>query len=1058
MDDSTRLFNTIPTRRCPAATSSATPEVRSRTLEESEVAVGSVAAFSFPKDSIHHFGVPKIIAQLSEENFGSRTLSWSVGSTVKTGTFQLTIWSGDSESKVKMQGVNTWTLSDLRPCTFHTIQISPLVDGSPVLEDSSPPMSFVTRGSTSDRPRLNVTHVVPGEVTISWTESKECRGFTYVYALRQYIDGDPKPNEVKKSAETREHIFTGLSPCTRYQYRVVLQASSDGTSVVESGLFELKTLPRTLEGPGLVLASISGSTVDVHWDAVASGTTCAVSEYMVTMTPYNESRSIITAKESGTYITLELEECTWYDITVKAKFTGGEVWSEESKPIAVQSFLRPYPVPDFTIVNLMPGVQKISWPGSIRWIHECVTKYEVVRSLAGDQSTSVHFTMFSGTPASLVPSNVRGKAISFDTVRVTWSALPCSVSGATYTVKAQPTAKARSTRQARITEEELKAGVVELAIEPCTLYAVYMDIDSFGNQNRSQVSMITSMDDLANIAAPNVVVSNVKPGVQKVSWDDMSGRTICDYLYVVTQTNKRNNTVFIRRTTATAKLFVQLEPCTEYEYTVHIQRRKHESAGPKSAPVSLVSKPTKPSTPTLLNVSTMGPTDVSLIWTAPEPPGDCHITGFVITAQPMSVTQETVTALVSGEARSAMLTVDQCTLYAVFLQSKYDEDVFSEKTEFTTISSQSEVPGLPVNLTITKNSPHKQVVIWSAPAEPYNCEHTYEIEQVEFQPTGENKRSVSLPSTFRSHIFQSLKPWTRYSYRIRIVGQPGDKVGPYTEAVERVTEPDRDEAKLVAGLMQAVGATENTITLQLNLTRLPPVPQLNSLSLLVQPQHEQTQVKHESIILDEGLMENTTQTWAERQQSGTGAWEIKLWEKKTEEQTYSFEDRTLILGQDFACEKEVYCETGQLTPGTVYGIQLRIYSTTGSIISRQYFAATRTDMAALGIFVGMVTTVAVAMIILAALVYFGIIPIEVADVTVSSEEQVVQTIEKPKKVKKEKPKKTRKEKRKGKSKAGKLASVPEKPVEPIAMTIEQLKAHLEECLQSPEDRIKEQFS
>ncbi|KAG5455227.1 Receptor-type tyrosine-protein phosphatase beta, variant 2 [Clonorchis sinensis] len=205
-------------------------------------------------------------------------------------------------------------------------------------------------------------------------------------------------------------------------------------------------------------------------------------------------------------------------------------------------------------------------------------------------------------------------------------------------------------------------------------------------------------------------------------------------------------------------------------------------------------------------------------------------------------------------------------------------------------------------------------------------------------------------------------------------------------------------------------------------------------------------------------MENTTQTWAERQQSGTGAWEIKLWEKKTEEQTYSFEDRTLILGQDFACEKEVYCETGQLTPGTVYGIQLRIYSTTGSIISRQYFAATRTDMAALGIFVGMVTTVAVAMIILAALVYFGIIPIEVADVTVSSEEQVVQTIEKPKKVKKEKPKKTRKEKRKGKSKAGKLASVPEKPVEPIAMTIEQLKAHLEECLQSPEDRIKEQFS
>ncbi|TGZ56635.1 hypothetical protein CRM22_010113 [Opisthorchis felineus] len=1043
-------------------------------------------------------GLPKITAQLSDENLGSRTLSWSAGSTVKTDTFQLTIWSGDFESKVKMQGVNTWTLSNLRPCAFHTVQISPLIDGSPVLEDSSPPLSFVTRGSTNDKPQLNVTHVVPGEVTVSWTESKECRGFTYVYALRQYTNGDPKPNEVKKSAETREHIFTGLSPCTRYQYRVVLQTSSDGTSVVESDPFELKTLPITLDGPSGVQASVSGSTVNVHWDAVSSGTACGVSEYMVTMTPYNESRSTITGKESGTSTTLELEECTWYDITVKAKFTDGEVWSEESKPIAVQSFLKPYPVPDFTITNLMPGVQKISWVGNIRWIHECVTKYEVVRHSADAQSTPVQFTMFSGTPgkiitglepckeyhytmrtgsypgpaatgdgltktlmtmpASLVPNDFRGSAISYDTVRVTWSALPCSVSGATYTVKAQPTGKKRSTRQAMITDEQLQAGVVELAIEPCTLYAVYMDIDAFGNQNRSQVSMITSLDDLANIPAPEVVVSNVKPGIQRVSWNDLSEQTICDYLYVVTQTNMRNNTVFIRRTTATEKLFVQLEPCTEYEYTVHIQRRKQDSAGPKSIPVRLVSKATKPSTPTLLTLRTMGPTDVSLTWTAPEPPGDCRITGFVITAQPTNVTKETITAIVSGEARSAILTVDQCTLYAVFLQSKYDEGVISEKTDFRMISSQSEVPGLPTNLTVTKNSPHKQVVVWSAPVEPYTCEHTYEIEQVEFRPTGESKRNISLPSTFRSHIFQSLKSWTRYSYRIRIVGQPGDKVGPYTEAAERVTEPDRDEAKLVTGLMQAVGATENTITLQLHLTRLPPVPQLNSLSLLVQPQHEQTQVKHESVILENSLMENTTQTWAERQQSGAGAWEIKLWEKKTEEQTYSFEDRTLILGQDFACEKDVYCETGQLTPGTVYGIQLRIYSTTGSVISRQYFAATRTDMAALGIFVGMVTTVAMGVIILAALVYFGIIPIEIADVTESSSEQVIQTTEKPKKLKKDKPKKARKEKRKGKSKAGKLTSVPEKPMEPKAMTIEQLKTYLEECLQSPDDRIKEQFS
>ncbi|OON17805.1 Protein-tyrosine phosphatase, partial [Opisthorchis viverrini] len=106
----------------------------------------------------------------------------------------------------------------------------------------------------------------------------------------------------------------------------------------------------------------------------------------------------------------------------------------------------------------------------------------------------------------------------------------------------------------------------------------------------------------------------------------------------------------------------------------------------------------------------------------------------------------------------------------------------------------------------------------------------------------------------------------------------------------------------------------------------------------------------------------------------------------------------------------------------------------------------------------MVTTVAVGVIVLAALVYFGFIPIELAHATESSEEQVMQATEKPKKLKKEKPKKTRKLRRRGKSKAAKLASVPEKPMEPKAMTIEQLKAYLEECLQSPDGQMEEQFS
>ncbi|OON22965.1 Protein-tyrosine phosphatase, partial [Opisthorchis viverrini] len=111
------------------------------------------------------------------------------------------------------------------------------------------------------------------------------------------------------------------------------------------------------------------------------------------------------------------------------------------------------------------------------------------------------------------------------------------------------------------------------------------------------------------------------------------------------------------------------------------------------------------------------------------------------------------------------------------------------------------------------------------------------------------------------------------------------------------------------------------------------------------------------------------QSWNNRLHHGTEAWEWKLWERSEHASHQTAHDGTIILGQTVPCSDSPYCEPGQLMPGSIYGIQLRLYSPNGVFTSHQIFAATKSDLICLKVLLGVFAAVAGCAVILAKFAY-----------------------------------------------------------------------------------------
>ncbi|OON22964.1 fibronectin type III domain protein [Opisthorchis viverrini] len=652
---------------------------------------------------------PQIELKVNVETNPPR-ITWSIDADLGIEAFQIIVWDKpDSEEIIPVGSVTSLELTDLAKCIEYTVQVMAVKEGLPLLEICSAPVSFTILEGVYT-PKLTVENTAPDEVHASWTEPTSCQASDYIYKLS------------------------------------VTHAGSEPRTIT-------KLFPTTdLESPThLRLLAMNASHLTLSWIESAVWDICGTVKHVVTVVPLDgDPPTIVTV--DGTSATVSVNECSWYEIYVHMETADSMFRSARSNGIVLQSPLRPYGVPDFEIVNLNPGIQKISWNGGVEWTSECVRKYDVTISpvkslgkefkftmLSGDPGaitgellpcTEYQYTVSSGSesktkilktlPSSFLPTDVTAVINSPNALKVNWGAPRCveSIGDVHYSVTIRPSNEGSETMKQEVAKDSLTQGAVEFQVKPCTAYLVYMEADTMGLKDRSKLIMVKD----GNIEKPKVTVTNIEPGVQKVSWTDPIAAPECRHLFEVQQTNVFTGGQVTITVSATERIFVELTHCTNYEYTVRVVG-EHVS-GQKSDPVRLVTISPKPETPTLIEVTVEGPTSVKLTWSTPIPHDHCSHTGYIVTAQ--AANDPSIRATTDLQYKT--LTVKTCTSYLVAVQAQYSDGSLSEKSQF---------------------------------------------------------RAVTTPAY--EYVVLSLKPRTINSYRLRIIGLPGNVVGPYSVATSKRT-------------------------------------------------------------------------------------------------------------------------------------------------------------------------------------------------------------------------------------------------------------------------------
>ncbi|TGZ72657.1 hypothetical protein CRM22_001958 [Opisthorchis felineus] len=1025
---------------------------------------------------LKYSGAPRIQVTLGGLEVNQPRLSWNVAANLGVTTFRIVIWKQpDSEQIISVGTATSWVLLGLMQCTEYTVQVVAVKYGLPLLEISSSPLRF-TIPENEYTPVLSVTNRAAKVVHASWTKPTGCGSSNYVYRLTVKKD-DFGPVTVRVAAPKTEHLFTNLDHCAEYHFLLTVENPNVPGWAVNSNKVVRRTMPETLDGPTNVsVSSTSGSQLTVSWTKNEHWAACGALKHVVTVVPLGERRSTsVTVADSPA--TVNVEECRWYGVYVQTE-TDSRFRSFSSQTVFVKSSLRPYDVPDFQLVNVISGAQIIRWGTGVEWINECYRLYEVSVQQTETSENIDKFNMSSGTPgrivdgltpckeyryvvgsgskfknkklmtlpSSFLPVEMTAVATSSNTIRVNWNVPQCSESfgGIQYTLIAKPTDIGLGTITQKLVGTTWKSGPVTISVEPCTTYHVHMDVDALGVRDRSEAVIVTVPDDISGTQAPTVTIINVEPGVQKVSWTAPDKMPKCRHLYEIERRTVDSEEKITVRTSSTERTFVQLAHCTNYEYTVLVVGEYVDIKGSVSNAVRLTTMTPKPERPTITEVTVSNPTSMELKWSTPTPHDRCSHTGYIVMAQ--AATAPTI-ELTSGP-RYATLSTESCTSYLVTVQTQYPNGIKSDKSDFKAVTTPAYEPAAPVDFKITRNSPREQILSWNYPDPPYKCSHIYELERSEIGHSGITIENTMITSPPHEYVVQSLKPWTTYSYRLRVVGQPGNVAGPYSAVVIQPTEPEESFAAAISELVSPIGSTEATITVNLKLSKLVGFPTLDALSLVVQPQHEQAEIRRESTTFTSLFPSMVDQSWAGRIQQNVGPWEVKLWHKSLEALFQAFDDTTIDLGRTVTCNDSAHCQPGKLMPGTTYGIQLRIYSSVGVLTSRQIFSSTRTDLSSLAVLMAFIVSLATGAIIIVLLGLIFPLP---------ETEQV--SLPKPKSEEKERVKSFRRSKQqKERSESIRMTRTQGHHVARIGKTIDELRAYLDDCLQPLNRHLHEEYS
>ncbi|CAH8655412.1 unnamed protein product [Dicrocoelium dendriticum] len=294
-------------------------------------------------------------------------------------------------------------------------------------------------------------------------------------------------------------------------------------------------------------------------------------------------------------------------------------------------------------------------------------------------------------------------------------------------------------------------------------------------------------------APTNVVVVNLRPGSQRITWNHTAMHSRCSPMYMVRYrpSAASSGSWSTVKTTEPTFTLSGLAEFTEYAYSVEVMDQPGSVHGTPTTEVVLRTMASKPNSPFNLTSMNVSATRLHLSWCDSEVTEGFHVTQYVITL--LNNFGATTYILPSNPgvdtSLEAELPVDSCTEYMVYVQS-VDEayNLTSNPSEPILVHSLAPEPAEPNFVELHNTGVGTQRLIWDGPQLLHACRHYY---LVEYQPIGQNTtQTLRTPITQHEYTFTGLTDCTVYAYSVRVESNPGSILGrPFPKQLLKTPTP-----------------------------------------------------------------------------------------------------------------------------------------------------------------------------------------------------------------------------------------------------------------------------
>ncbi|KAF8569963.1 hypothetical protein P879_01464 [Paragonimus westermani] len=743
---------------------------------------------------------------------------------------------------------------------------------------------------------------------------------------------------VNISKEIRSYLFFALEPCKTYIYNVCAIYStppSQCSSIRQQAFCSMPNAPQNVR-----ITSHTADSTKVEWDAPLEAFGLNVSEYLliVQIISSNLVQTVnYTVPNSSRTFTLSTNPCTTYLVCVHAVDQRHKVKSDSSRTLTVISNANEPDAPqNLRLSQLDANGVTVQW------------EYAQLNSTGFNVSK---FIVIASTPSQIA-------------------------------------------NQVTASVDVLEPFTARLTLEQCTAYSIHVVAWDESLDVRSDPSTYVKATTLAKVPGQliSLFVTNVRPGVQRLSWTRPNVKVVCSHTYVIMQTRNGSGAAsfFQAASSESSHIFPQLSHRTTYGYTIHVVSQPGDVHGPISAFLTLETMSSKPDAPQNLRLSQLDANGVTVQWEYAQ----LNSTGFnvskfiVIASTPSQIANQVTASVDVLEPFTARLTLEQCTAYSIHVVA-WDEslDVRSDPSTYVKATTLAKEPDVPQKMAVVLNTKSEQTVQWDPPSVRVPCQHQYELNR--YGSNDNLLNIVYLPANVHNYTFSGLSGSQTFYYTVRVVAQPGDLRGNFSQKISETTEPSPVREALVDQIMRdsmvanAPVVSHSDITLNLNLSALNEMHQVQLITVRVQPREElvNSTVGIQLVVWEP--MKLVDQTWTERRQSGHGAWEVLVLNRssgtsglprsrRAADSSPTFQNVSYVLGHP-QCEGSTYCANGPLNSGTAYSIQMRVYSLGGVTTSNQWFVVTRTNVQALYVLFTLLILLVAVIVTITALFYFDVL-------------------------------------------------------------------------------------